>query len=293
MAPRNAALGSVIDTHCHVWRIESLRRVWRPPAKIDRTFRVSDLLSAAREVPLAGVILVEGGTTDEDNRWLAAVAARNPKVLGFIAYADPLDPRLETRLDRWRDATKFRGVRFRLEGIHGAGFPATQRFADALRLLRERKLVGELVIEPRHMRSLARTLAKIYEVKVVIDHLAKPSFGAVPGSKQRHQWEEGMRALADSPSTFCKVSIALRADELTKQSAIERLGDVRQVRSHMRYALGQFGASRCFWGSDWPLSSMVAGYGTVLSTARSSLEPLNPRDAAAVFHHTAAKVYST
>jgi L-fucono-1,5-lactonase len=292
LAPRHAATGSVIDTHCHVWRIESLRRVWRPPAKIDRTFRVGDLLSAATGVPLDGVILIEGGTPDEDNRWLAAVAARNPKVLGFVTYADPLDPRLEKRLDRWRDATKFRGVRFRLEGIHDAGFPATQRFADALGLLRERSLVAELLIEPRHMRSVARALAKIKGVKAVIDHLAKPSYKAAPGSKLRSQWEDGIRALADVPSTFCKVSLALRADELTKPSAIERLGDVRQVRSHMRFALGQFGASRCFWGSDWPLSSMVAGYGAVLSTARNSLEPLNARDAADVFHQTARRVYS-
>jgi L-fuconolactonase len=250
------------------------------------------LLSAASKVPLAGVILIEGGTTDEDNRWLVAVAARNREVLGYITYADPLDPNLEKQLDRWRHAAKFRGVRFRLEGIHSAGFPATHQFADALRLLRERDLVAELLIEPRHMLSVAHALSKIHDVKAVIDHLAKPSFGDASGDKQRSRWEEGMRALAEAPSTFCKVSLALPAEDLTKQSATERLSDMRQVRGFMRYALNQFGASRCLWGSDWPLSSLVAGYETVLSTARAALEPLYARDEAAVFHGTAAKVYS-
>jgi L-fuconolactonase len=293
VASRKAALVPVIDTHCHVWRIELLRRAWRAPDKIYRTFRVSDLLSSAGKVPLAGVILIEAGTTDEDNRWLAAVASRNPRVLGFVTYADPLDDHLKERLDRWRDAAKFRGVRFRLEGIHDAGFPATKRFADALRLIRERELVVELLIEPRHMRPLARALAKIQDVKAVIEHLAKPSMNAGSGSRQRSKWQEGMRALAHGPSTFCKVSISLRAEELAKQPGLAgRLNDIELVRGYMRYALEQFGSTRCCWGSDWPLSNLIADYETVLSTARAALQPLSARDEGEVFHATAAMVYS-
>lgn len=292
MAAGKAHLPAVIDTHCHVWKIESLRHAWRPPDKINRTLRVSDLLAAASKAPLAGVILVEGGTTDADNRWLVSVAARNPKVLGFIAYADPMDPRLERRLDRWLDATKFRGVRFRLESNHDAAFPATQRFVDVLKVVRDRKLVAELLIEPRHMRSLARALARVDGVKAVFDHLAKPPFHSMSIKKLAH-WQEGMRALSETPSTFCKVSVSLPATELTNQTAIGKLSDVRLVGGFMRYALAQFGAARCCWGSDWPLSSMVAGYETVLSTAREALQPLGEREEAAVFHGTAAAVYST
>jgi len=283
----------VIDTHCHVWRIESLRRAWRAPDKIYRTLRVSDVLSSAKGVPLAGLVLIEAGMTDDDNRWLAAVASRNPEVLGFVTYADPLDPRLEKRLDGWRKATKFRGVRFRLEGIHAASFPTTQRFRDALALVRERNLVVELLIKPHHMRSLARALDKVQGVKAVIDHLAKPSMNGGSGSTQHITWEQGMRALAESPSTICKVSLSAPADELVKQPSItKRFNDVRVIGTYMRHALKQFGASRCCWGSDWPLSSLVASYESVLLTARTALQPLDPRDEAAVFHDTATKVYS-
>lgn len=294
MAAPRAALAPVIDTHCHVWRIDLLRRAWRAPDKIYRTLRVSDLLSAASTVPLAGVVLIEAGTTDADNKWLAAVASRNEEVLGFVMYADPLGDRLEQRLDRWRDAVKFRGVRFRLEGIHDAGFPASRRFGDALRMLRERKLVAELLIEPRHMRSVARALARVQGVKAVIEHLAKPSLIAVGDTTQRSLWEEGIRGLAELPSTFCKLSLSARADEMAKQPAIvERFKDVRLVGGYMRFALRQFGASRCCWGSDWPLSSLTADYEMVLSTARAALQPLPARDEAAVFHRTAAALYST
>jgi L-fuconolactonase len=283
----------VIDTHCHVWRIESLRRAWRAPDKIYRTLRVSDLLASAREVPLAGVVLIESGTTDDDNRWLASVASRNAKVIGFVTYADPLDRRLEQRLDGWRKAAKFRGVRFRLEGIHDAAFPATQRFADALKLVRERNLVAELLIEPRHMRPLAGALAKVQGVKAVVDHLAKPSLRAASGNKQRSQWEDGMRALSEGQSTLCKLSLSPPADELAQQASIGGgFNDVRLVGSYMRFALDQFGASRCCWGSDWPISSLVATYETVWSTARAALQPLDAHDEAEVFHGTAAKVYS-
>jgi L-fuconolactonase len=282
----------VIDTHCHVWRIESLRRAWRAPDKIYRTLRVSDLLSSASQVPLAGVVLIESGTTDDDNRWLASVASRNSKVIGFVTYADPLDRRLEKRLDLWRSAAKFRGVRFRLEGIHDAAFPNTQRFRDALTLVRERNLVAELLIEPRHMRSLAHALAKVQGVKAVIDHMAKPALNAAHGTRKRSLWEDGMRALAAVPSTHCKLSLSPPADELAKVSSMgNRFNDVRLVRSYIGYALSEFGPSRCCWGSDWPISSLFGSYEAVLSTARAALQPLGARDEAAVFGGTAMKVY--
>src|SRR5207237_7751003 len=136
---RPLAAVPVIDSHCHVWRVDLLRAAWRgAPGKIDKTLRVRDLLSAAKKVPLAGVVLIEAGTSDEDNRWLSNVASRNARVLGFVTHADPLDRDLEERLDRWRAASKFRGVRFRLEGIHDADFPTTQRFMNALQLIRDK-----------------------------------------------------------------------------------------------------------------------------------------------------------
>lgn len=283
----------MIDTHCHVWRFDLLRRAWRAPDRIYRTLRVKDFLSAASAVPLAGVVLIEAGTTDADNRWLAAVASRNKEVLGFVTYADPLGDRLEQRLDRWRDADKFRGVRFRLEGVHEAGFPASRRFGDALRLLRERKLIAELLIEPRHMQSLARALAKVHGVKAVIDHLAKPSLLAVGDTAYQSRWEQGMRALAELPSTYCKLSLSAPADEMARAPAIvEQFRDAALVGRYMRFALEQFGARRCCWGSDWPLSSLTASYETVLFTARAALQPLHMRDEAAVFHATAAALYS-
>jgi L-fuconolactonase len=240
------------------------------------------------------VVLIESGTYDDDNRWLASVASRNAKVIAFVTYADPLDRRLEKRLDGWRKAAKFRGVRFRLEGIHDAAFPATQRFTDALKLVRERNLVAELLIEPRHMRSLARALAKVQGVKAVIEHLAKPSLRAESGIKQRTLWEDGMRALSEAQSTLCKLSLSPPADELGQQASLGGgFNDVRRVGSYMRFALEQFGASRCCWGSDWPISSLAATYETVWATARAALQPLDPDDEASVFHSTAAKVYST
>jgi len=284
----------VIDSHCHVWRVDLLRAAWRgAPAKIRKTLRIRDLLSATGDVQLTGIVLVEAGTSDEDNRWLTNVASRNPQVLGFVTFADPLDHRLEKRLDRWRAASKFRGVRFRLEGIHDADFPATPRFTDALRLIRDKRLVAELLIEPRHMRSLSRALDKVHGVKTVVDHLAKPSLGAGINTRARNVWEEGMRALAESPSTFCKLSLSLPANEFAKQlSTGTRFSDVGLVGSYTRFALTEFGASRSCWGSDWPLSSLFAPYEAVLQVARAALHPLNARDAAAVFHDTAADLYS-
>ena len=249
------------------------------------------MLLAARKVPLAGVILVESGTTNQDNRWLASVAARNPQVLGFMTYADPLDPRLGGRLDHWQRAAKFRGVRFRLEGIHDANFPTTLRFAEALQLLRDRNLVAELLIEPHHMRSLAQALDRISGVNAVINHMAKPSPAAANDMRHRAIWEEGMRALATSPSTCCKLSLSLPAADLSDVSNALRFNDVAVVASFARYALAQFGSSRCCWGSDWPLSSLFASYEAVLGMAHTSLEPLSADDRDAVFRATAARIY--
>ncbi len=286
-------ISRVIDTHCHVWRIDLLRRAWRAPDKIYRTLRVRDLVSSARNVPLRGIILVESGTSEEDNAWLVRAASRNEEILAFIAYADPLDGRLQDRLDNWRKAPKFRGVRLRLEGNYDSRFPTSTRFRDVLKLLRDTDLVAEFLIQPHHMRSLARALDKIQGVKAVIDHLGKPSLQHVGDSRQFALWQDGIKALAGSPSTYCKVSLSLPADELDRDpSSAQRLKNVDVVRTFLRFALTQFGHSRCCWGSDWPLSSLVGSYESVVETTHRALQPLDRKGETAVFYATAATLYS-
>ena len=60
----------IVDTHVHFWQFELLRRVWQPPPVILRTFAPEDLIDDAAAVGVNRCVLVEAGTTDEDNHAL-------------------------------------------------------------------------------------------------------------------------------------------------------------------------------------------------------------------------------
>jgi hypothetical protein len=56
-------------------------------------------------------------------------------------------------------------------------------------------------------------------------------------------------------------------------------------------ALEAFGPDRLMFGSDWPVCTLVASYGTVVAAARDLTAALSPAERAAIFTGTATRVY--
>jgi L-fuconolactonase len=170
-----------------------------------------------------------------------------------------------------------------LQGLHQDDWILRPKMHPALDALVERELGFDALILPRHLPHIA-TLARRYpELRIVIDHAAKPAF--------RHDdladWSADIGRFADLPNTCCKLSGLLtearpeqRADPEVFQPCVARLLEV-------------FGPQRLMWGSDWPVLELAGDYGGWLGLARELLERagLSATDMHSVFDTNARDFY--
>jgi predicted TIM-barrel fold metal-dependent hydrolase len=91
-----------------------------------------------------------------------------------------------------------------------------------------------------------------------------------------------MAALAAEPNVVAKLS--------GLGTFVHRL-DPEHVASVTRETLALFGPGRCLWGSNFPIEKLWTGYAALLDAHLAAAAHLPPEDRAAVFDHTAARVY--
>ena len=117
------------------------------------------------------------------------------------------------------------------------------------------RLVFDALLMPRHLRRLIAVLRTAPELRVVIDHAAKPAIG----SGADVAWRRDIAAVARFPNVACKLS------GLVTEAPANRSGD--DLRPYAEHLLTCFGAERLIWGSDWPVVNLAADYGRWTATA--------------------------
>src|SRR5262245_55975568 len=104
----------VIDSHCHMWRAEDVVGVIDNKFKpLLDTYGPGELRAASSKVGLEACVLIESGTTDQDNQRAADLAASSNLIGAFVTFADLEDDTLDEKLEMWQQHPKFRGVRMR------------------------------------------------------------------------------------------------------------------------------------------------------------------------------------
>ncbi len=280
----------IVDTHVHFWQFELLRRVWQPPPVILRTFAPEDLIDDAAAVGVNRCVLVEAGTTDEDNHALADFAASSEFVGAMIAYADLESPTLEQELADFAKIPKFRGVRMRFEGHPDPDILSRQSVIDGIRKVAEQGLILEFLVDTSHLQDILRAYDHVPELKGMIEHMGKPDLRR---GTDRAQWRQHMKALAQETNALCKLSIGPRVVDLEEIYAHQGQGwELEWIQPPIQYLVEQFGPERLVWGSDWPLVLLESDYAGGLEAMRDALGPLDAEDEMRLYRTTAVKFYS-
>ena len=280
----------IVDTHVHFWQFELLRRVWQPPPAILRTFAPEDLIDDAAAVGVNRCVLVEAGTTEEDNHALADFAASSEFVGAMIAYADLESPTLEQELADFAKIPKFRGVRMRFEGHPAPDILSRQSVIDGIRKVADQGLILEFLVDSSHLQDILRAYDQVPELTGMIEHMGKPD---LRHGTDRAQWRQHMRALAQETNALCKLSIGPRVVDLEEIYAHQGQGwELEWIQPPIQYLVEQFGPERLVWGSDWPLVLLESDYAGGLEAMRDALGPLDADDEMCLYRTTAVKFYS-
>jgi len=115
------------------------------------------------------------------------------------------------------------------------------------------------------------------DLMFVLDHLGNVDVTAE--GPPDAAWARSFRALAALPNVVCKLSGILG------EATADRL------RPYAEIALEAFGPERLMFGSDWPVSTLSAGYGDIVAAARALTAGLTAPERAAVLAGTARAVY--
>jgi L-fuconolactonase len=250
----------IIDTHTHFYDPFRPQGVPWPPKSDTVLYRRAlppDLQKAAHGLPLAGTVVIEASALFEDNQWLLDLAKNDPLIVGVVGHLEPGKPAFKGHLERFAKNSLFRGIRLEEKGV-ASGLPEKAFIADLERLA-DADLELDVIGENAMLAYLVKLSDRIAHLRMVINHLP---FDRGVDEASAQNAKNALRELGQRPQIFAKVSGVLRringrvpAASNAYQQSLDALWNI-------------FGIDRLVYGSNWPVSDLLAPYPTVVSVVR-------------------------
>ena len=126
----------------------------------------------------------------------------------------------------------------------------------------------------------ARRLADDFPgTQIILNHTGLPSDRSSAGLAA---WRSAMRLLSGAPNVAVKISGLGQAGKPWSVAA---------NRAIVRDTIELFGSDRCMFASNFPVDSLVAGFGTIFSGFAEIVSDLPEPAQAALFHGNAMRLY--
>jgi L-fuconolactonase len=274
-----------IDTHQHLWNLEQVAYPWLIPAygPLYRTYEAPELEPQLRQSRIDKTVLVQAMDSYADTDAMLAVAAQFDWVAGVVGWVPLHDPAEAARkLEEYTANPYFKGMRHLIHEEKNPDWLLQKQVIEGLTLLAERGLPFDVVaVFPNQLKHVPTLAEKVPNLKMVIDHLAKPPLQP----QDRKVWHEQLAAAAQSPNVYAKIS---GLNTVTPDFANWTVADIQPM---IDVALTLFGADRLMFGSDWPVAVLAGDYAKVVSETEKALAGLSEADQAAIWGNTAQSFY--
>lgn len=273
----------MIDTHQHLWMLSERRYDWIVPENnpLHADFGPADIASDAEAAGITDTVLVQANDTYEDTFYMLSVAATESRVKGVVGWV-PLDRPAEAKaaLDLYAQSPYLVGLRALTHTYEDPKWILGEDVASTLALLAPRGLTLDYVVTNHIHFDNAVELAKRHpSLKIVIDHLAKPTIAA----GETEQWTAQIKAAAAQPN------IAIKLSGLATESAEGWTAEDWQP--YVDHSIACFGADRVMLGSDWPVLILAGDFGRVWDAQLETLADLSAQDQEQIHWRTAATFY--
>lgn len=271
----------IIDAHFHCWQLARGDYGWLTPAlgPIYRDVGIDDWRAQAQACGVTAGVLVQAAPTEAETAFLLSQAEIHDAVLGVVGWVDLLAPDAAQRIVRLAAQPKLKALRPMLHDLPDPRWILQPALEPALRAMVDHGLAFDALVRPAHLGVLWQLCQRHPDLRLVIDHAAKPNIAAASWQP----WADDLARLADARQASCKLSgLLTEAGPQPAPGAAQRWA---------AFALERFGASRVMWGSDWPVLELAATYGLWWADTQALLAPLTPTACAAVLGGTAQRVY--
>ncbi len=271
-----------LDAHQHFWADpEALPWMSDELQPIRRPFLPEDLKPALDAGGFEGCVAVQADHSLEETRWLLDQARENPWIRGVVGWVDLCSEKVEEDLAFFSGEPKLRGIRHIAQDEPDDRFLLCDDFGRGVNAVGRAGLVYDILIFPRQLEAAVEFSRIHTEMNLVLDHIAKPS----PGDGVTPEWESGIRALAENPRVFCKISGLVTEAPGGSWEAYD-------FHPFLDVVMDAFGDSRLMFGSDWPVCLLAArGYDEVVDLVESWAGGLGSTAQEMLFGGNAANIY--
>jgi L-fuconolactonase len=253
-----------IDAHQHFWDVQRFRYSWMPEGEspLQRNFMPGDLEPILLRNRFEGSVVVQANVLLEETRWLLELAGRHEFIRGVVGWVDLTDSRVGATLDELQRHPKFKGVRHPVHDEPDVNWLVREDVLQGLGELARRGIPYDLLLRPQHLLLTTRVAERVPELRMVIDHIAKPLIAV----QRMDGWAEDMEAASKLPRVFCKLSGMITEDHPRGWSA-------GRLRPYVQHVLSLFGPDRLMFGSDWPVCTLAGTWKEVLAAFTQAIGP--------------------
>ncbi|HMI83165.1 MAG TPA: amidohydrolase family protein [Polyangiaceae bacterium] len=240
----------IIDAHQHLWRIGQNGCSWPTPdlVAIHRDFEIEDLALAAKPLGVSGTVLVQSQSNDRDTDWLLQTAEQSDLVKAVVGWVDLRSPAAPRRIAELAGHPKMRGLRPMLQELAEDDWILDRALDPAIETMKAHRLSFDALVFPRHLEHICVFAARHPELRIVIDHAAKPPIA----SGALEPWRSAIARAAALTNIWCKLS-----GLLTEAAPTQGCDALRPVAAHL---MDIFAPERLMWGSDWPVLHLAGDY---------------------------------
>lgn len=292
--------GPVIDAHHHLWSLAGDHYPWLlptggfavlPDMDVLRTdYLVEDYLRDTEGQNIVASVHIEALPADPlwETRWLESLPKDRGVAVKYVAGCPFGVPDTERIMREQAESPRVAGIRQTIAwhpNPERSPLPAAEVTRDAewrkgAALAQELGLSLDLLMFPWQSDEIVELGQLFPDLTLVVNHCASP---IERGEDDLADWRRNVKLLAGSPNVVMKISSLNSYDSQPSQASYELIIDE---------LVSAFGPDRAMFASDWPVGTMRMTFGDVYSMFRKSAEKYSAGEQRALFHDTAARVYS-
>ncbi len=269
-----------VDSHQHFWTYDPVEYDWIDESMevIRKDFHPPQLKEEFTKTNLDLSVAVQARTTLEETRWLLELSNKYDHVAGVVGWVQLKDVNLEEVLKEFEGEENLCGFREILQGQEPE-YMLEPDFIRGIKILAEKGYAYDILVFPKHLKAVKKLLVQLPEMRLVIDHIAKPLIG----EGEIDEWAEDMHAIAQFSHVYCKLS-----GMITETNPAWEQED---FTPYMEVVFDAFGEDRIMYGSDWPVCLLDGDYSSVYKIAHDFTKQFSATAEAKVFGENAIKFY--
>jgi L-fuconolactonase len=283
----------MIDSHHHLWDLSVRAQPWltgdqpwasaEQLAPLRRSFTEADLFTAAVPAGVDATVVVQVLADPAETADMLALAAAGGLVSAVVGWADLAAPDVAEQIAAYRampGGGRLAGVRHPLLAEPDPYWLGHAPVRRGLRALASSGLCFDLTLFARQLPLAVAAARAVPSVMFVLDHLGNPAVDGDGGDGVDAAWAAAIGDLGRLDNVVCKLSGAHTSP-----------ASAAALRPWFWTVLAAFGPDRLMFGSDWPVSSLVAPYSEIAGVYRSLISELSSGEQHAILEGTARRVY--